>query len=85
MLKDKIITLGDGREYVVVSDLNFADRMFVMCAEINLKNDTIKDQELVIREVVANGDNVNLLSLKNDKELKTITKLILSKAHLEAV
>ena len=84
MLKDKIITLGDGRSYIVITDLNYADRMFVMCAEIDINQDKINDEEFIVREVVANGDDVNLISLENDQELEAVTKLIVSKAHLEA-
>ena len=54
-----------------------------MCSEVDLENDTINEDEFVVREVVANGDDVNLISLKDDQELEAVTKLIISKAHLE--
>ena len=83
MLKDKIVKLDDGRSYLVITDLSYADRLFVMCSEVDLEKDTINEDEFVVREVVANGDDVNLISLKDDQELEAVTKLIISKAHLE--
>ncbi len=84
MLKDKIITLEDGRTYIVITDLNYAERMFVMCSEINLEKDEINTDEFVIREVIANGEEVNLISLSDEQDLEAVSKLIVSKAHLEA-
>ena len=84
MLKEKIITCEGGKQYYVINELNLANRLFVLGAEVNLANDSIDTDNLVVREIVTNGNDVNVLSLKNDEELANISKALISKASFEA-
>ncbi len=84
MLKDKIITLSDGRSFIALNELNYLNRIFALCAEVNLDTDGVNDQELVVKEVVLNGEDINLISVSDPAELEAVAKLLISKSQYEA-
>lgn len=84
MYKDQILTLDNGLEYLVINELDFNSRKFILGAMIDINNDLIDEENLFIKEVVSNNGSARVVSIEDDKELEAVSKLILNKAAMEA-
>jgi len=84
MYKDQILTLDNGLEYLVLNELDFNSRKFILGAMIDTRNDLIDEDDLFIKEVVSENGGPRVVSLEDEKELEAVSKLLLNKAAMEA-
>ena len=84
MYKDQILTLDNGLEYLVINELDFNSRKFILGAMIDTNNDLIDEENLFIKEVVSDNGSARVVSVEDEKELEAVSKLILNKAAMEA-
>lgn len=81
MLENKIITLDNGVEYYIFETIEYDFEKYVLCAKCDTKNDTMDTEELLLRKIILNGDNVAIKSIENDEIAKKVTELIIAKAQ----
>ena len=85
MFKDKIVSLDNGVEYYIINELIRNNRVFVLGAQVDTKNDTIDKDNLLIKEVVVENGSAKYITIDNPIELESISKELILKAHNEAL
>lgn len=80
MYKDTVITLDNNVQLLIINEVEFAGRRFVLGVEINTDKDEIHDDEYIIQEIIKdeNGDD-KLISIDNPAEAESFSKLLLVK------
>lgn len=73
-MKDKIIELNDGQNYYVLDEINHNGNRYICATLCDMKNETVKEDELVVCEVkVANNQlTVNDVDETVEKEIVNI-------------
>ena len=83
MLIGKVIELDNGVNYYIVEEMEVKNRKFILAKMVDLQTDKVKDDDLVIKELINTADGVITANIDEAKEAEAITKLLLEKAHME--
>ena len=79
MYKDKIITLDNGIEYLIINQFDFDGRRFVVGAMVDTEKDLIDKENLLIKEIVSIEGEDHIVTIEDQKTLETVTRFLGSK------
>ena len=79
MYKDKIITLDNGIEYLIINQFDFDNRRFVVGTMVDTEKDLIDQENLLIKEIVTIDGEDHIVSIEDQKTLDTVTRFLASK------
>ena len=83
MLKDNIITLDNNVSYYILQDMNYNGRKYVLAAQADLEKDNLDTNELIVKEIVSEGDGLITADIKDQEEAERITKVLITKFQME--
>jgi len=83
MLKDNIITLDNNVSYYILQDMNYDGRKYVLAAQADLEKDNLDTNELIVKEIVSEGDGLITADIKDQEEAERITKVLITKFQME--
>ena len=83
MLIDKVIELDNGVNYYIIEEMDVKNRKFILGKIVDLETDKVKDNDLIVKELVNTNDGVITVNIEDSKEAEAVTKLLLEKAHME--
>jgi len=78
---NKIYELEDGKEYIILLEEDMNNTKYALVAECNLANDYINEDELILKEVINEDNNVAFKSVDKE-EANDILVTMLGKASL---
>lgn len=79
MYKDKIITLDNGIEYLIINQFDFDGRRFVVGTMVDTEKDLIDKENLLIKEIVSIEGEDHIVTIEDQKTLETVTRFLGSK------
>lgn len=84
MYQGKLITLDNGEEYIIITELIIRGRRFVLGVSANETNDNTDEETLIAMEIVSKNTQDILVPLEDEKEAEAVTKLLVAKARDDA-
>ena len=79
MIKDRIIELENGINYYILEDISYMQKKYVLAAECDLENDSVKEDKYLVMEVKINNNELYIVNIEDDETSKMVTKLLLEK------
>lgn len=81
MIKDRIIELENGVNYYIIDDITYMQNKYILAAECNLENDTVKDEKYIVMEVKIKNNDLYIVNIEDDEISKIVTKLLIEKVR----
>lgn len=75
-----ILTLDNGKDYVIAKMLEYKDRYFLLLIEVD-KDENLLDEKLVLEKIIDNKDEY--LQMINDKKLYEVVSSMFAKMLLQ--
>lgn len=76
-MENKIITLNNNEEYMVLKDLVVENKRYIFCSKYNEKEESIKENEFVIAEVTLKDNNICLNNIEDEQTITKVTNAFL--------
>lgn len=77
-MKNKIITLKNGKDFYIIEELNYNDKKYILGSECDLEKDQINEEELDLFELsIKDGDLI--INNVEDETAQIVTNLIIKK------
>lgn len=76
-MENKIITLNNNEEYIVLKDLVIDEKKYIFCTKYNEENETIDEDSFVIAEVVLEDNNIKLFDINDENTATKVTNAFL--------
>ena len=83
MYKESIVTLDNGFEMLIIEDMEFAGRRFVLGAQVDTAKDEINEEDLILKEVIKEDGTDKFVGIDNIEEADSFFKLMLMKIRNE--
>ncbi len=77
-MKDKIIKLQDGLEYIVIDSLTLNQKTYVYCVQVDNESEMLT-QNFIICEIKFNGDKVTVDNINNKDEYEMVANTFVSR------
>lgn len=74
--RNTVLSLANGLDYIVLASIDYNGSKYHYLVEVTKDGEDLKDLAIVMKEV-QNGDRLALDTLKDDSEIKIITKMLL--------
>ncbi|MDO5569782.1 MAG: DUF1292 domain-containing protein [bacterium] len=79
-MKGKIIELKDNSKYVVLEEMEYNNKKFIIASECKNENEEINEEDaMIIMEVALDGDDLSVIDIYDDEVAATISKKMLEK------
>ena len=81
MIKDKIITMDNEKEYYVLDDIIYEGRNFIISIECNLKKDEVNEKDYHIMELTIENNKLAIKKILDEELAKVVTMRLIEKVR----
>ena len=79
-MKGKIIELKDDSEYIVLEEIVYNDKKYIMASECNTKTEEIIEEDtMIVMEIELDREDLSVADIYDDDLAETVSKLLLEK------
>lgn len=76
-MENKIITLNNNEEYMILKEMPIDNKRYVFCSKYNDIAEVISENAFLVAEVTLNGDDLQLSDIEDDAVAAKVTKMFL--------
>lgn len=76
-MENKIITLSNNEEYMVLKDKTIDGKRYIFCSKYNDVAEVISENTFLVAEVTLNGEDLQINDIEDDNLAERITKIFL--------
>jgi hypothetical protein len=81
-MRDSIVTLENGINYYIYEDLDMNGKKYVIGSMIDVYNQDLDTDNLLVKEIVKDGDSYAVTSIEDEKIAQEVSKLLISKIQV---
>ena len=83
MIKDKIITMENGKSYYVIEEVEYNNKKYLLSLECDLNQDAVNEDDYLVMEFDLTEDGFIIKNVLDDEIAKVVSNMLFSKLQKE--